>query len=122
MRVTSSAGEDGVVTVAAPATAGEANQFSGIVWSYSADPTGGRIVITDGGTTVFDIDITTGGPGFIWFPTAMTMSPNQATVLTIYDGGGVLVGKVGFLQFGVVSTSAVAGGAGPSSNLIVPGL
>ena len=38
-----------------------------ISWSYDADPTAGSLKIEIGGTTVWWIDITSGGPGHIEF-------------------------------------------------------
>lgn len=65
-----------------------------IVWSYSAAPTGGRLTVTDGGSTVFDIDITSGGPGSLSL--MIPMVPNSAMVVSLAAGG---VGITGKLQF-----------------------
>ena len=45
-----------------PADADKYVEIWGIEGSYSAAPTGGRISITDGGTLVYDLDITASGP------------------------------------------------------------
>src|SRR5262245_19707640 len=92
-RVTSAANAAGTVTVPAPTYPGEANQVSRLVWSYRSDPTGGNIVVMDGSTTLLDFDITSAGPGFIWFPTGWTITPQSALTLTIHAGGGTAVGK-----------------------------
>lgn len=65
-----------------------------VMWSYSAAPTGGRLTITDGGTTIFDVDIIAGGPGTIslMIPTNV----NSEVIVTLAAGG---VGITGKLQF-----------------------
>ena len=52
----------------APSRVAGQHVIYGVAWSYDADPTGGGLQIEDGsGNTVFLIDITKGGPGFIPF-------------------------------------------------------
>ncbi len=63
-----------------------------IVWSYNGDPTGGRITITDGGVTVFDINITKGGPGSLHMSTPFAV--NSAVVVTLAAGGSGVTGKL----------------------------
>lgn len=79
-----SAGTDAVVTIAA-----DANEFwaiDWISWSYSADPVGGRLTVTIGGTVVWEVDITVGGPGHIEFLKPLYGSKNAAVVITLKDG------------------------------------
>jgi len=72
-------------------------EFSGcIYWSYSADPTGGRLRIAGGGFG-FDVDITTGGPGFIPFSIPQHATNNTAIVITLAAGGAGIVGKLNLL-------------------------
>jgi len=71
-----------------------------VVWSYSADPTGGRLTITGGGFA-FDVDITTGGPGFIPFTIPAHSVDDNPLVFTLAAAGGVIVGKLNIM--GVVS-------------------
>lgn len=63
-----------------------------VYWSYSADPTGGKLTIT-GGTVSFEIDITKGGPA------GLTLGPyvaslNTDVVITLASGAGGVVGKL----------------------------
>jgi hypothetical protein len=86
-----------VITYAA-AGAGQVNVISGVAWSYSAAPTGGRLKIEDGsGNIVFDIDITAAGPGFIPFRPPKKGTANTALILTLYAGGSGVQGKVNAL-------------------------
>lgn len=85
-----------VVTKSAPGS-GKRTAFTGIWWSYSGTPTGGRIVLTVGGNAIMDMDITAGGPGF--FPTPIHKGgDDEAVVLTLYAGGSGITGKVGFFS------------------------
>lgn len=92
--VTSSTNANGVLTKAAPG-AGLRWAFGvQLYWSYSGTPTGGRITVVVGSTTVMDFDITAGGPGFMPLP-IMHGDANEAVVVTIYAGGSGVVGKAG---------------------------
>lgn len=90
-----SSNTNAVVTLAAPGS-GKRWAFTGLYWSYSGgDPTGGRMLLTVGGVTILDIDITSKGPGF--FPTPIHQGgDNEAVALTLYAGGSGVSGKVGF--------------------------
>lgn len=68
-----------------------------IIWSYSDAPTGGRLTVIDGATTVLDIDITNGGPGALTLMEPMAI--NSAMVITLASGGGAVVGKLQFTYF-----------------------
>jgi len=93
-RVTSGTNADGVLTKSAPGS-GLRYAFGGMItWSYSGTPTGGRIVLTVGGVTLYDFDITASGPGFMPLPIHKG-GDNEAVVLTIYAGGSGVVGKAG---------------------------
>lgn len=86
-----------VVTYAADASA--AHIVSGIAWSYSAAPTGGNLKIEDGaGNTVFSIDITAAGPGYIYFEPAKKGTLNTAMIVTLASGAGSVVGKVSVIN------------------------
>jgi hypothetical protein len=63
-----------------------------VAWSYNGDPTGGRLTISDGGTTFFDVDITKSGPGSLHFSTPCGF--NSAVVVTLAAGGGGITGKL----------------------------
>ena len=71
-------------TMATVAGTGQ-NRIKGVFWSYSATPGAqGRLTITDGGNTVYDQDLASGGPakGSEVF-TPPIESPNQL-VVTLY--------------------------------------
>ena len=88
---TPAAATNAVVTVAADAI--RKHVIHSVEWSYSAAPTGGRLTIEDGaGTIIFDVDIIAGGPGGFSFTRAG--SPNKALIITLFSGGGVVVGKL----------------------------
>lgn len=85
-----------VVTYAA--TAGAAHVVSGIGWSYSGSPTAGNLKIEDGsGNTVFSLDITAGGPGFLPFDPHKRGTVNTAMIVTLAAGGSGVSGKVSVL-------------------------
>ena len=80
-------------------------EFSGsIYWSYSADPTGGRLTIAGGGFG-FDVDITVGGPGFIPFYVPQHATNNTAIVITLAAGGAGIVGKLNLIGVAMASRS-----------------
>lgn len=81
-----------VVTIAAPG-AGFRTVIRHIEWSYSAAPTGGRLTITSGATTINDFDIIAGGPGALVVDIPANLA-NEAMVVTLASGGGVVVGKL----------------------------
>jgi hypothetical protein len=74
--------------------------ISGIAWSYagSGTLTGGNLKVEDGaGTTVFSIDITSLGAGFIPFIPPKRGTVNTAMVVTLAAGGADVTGKVSVL-------------------------
>lgn len=77
------------------AVPGKQHNISSVVWSYSGSPTGGNLKIEDGsGTTVFSVDITSAGPGFIPFGPAIRGSTNTAMIVTLAAGGSGVSGKI----------------------------
>lgn len=86
-----------VVTYAADPNA--CHLISGIVWSYSAAPTGGNLKVENGsGVTVFTMDVTAAGPGVIYFEPAKKGSINTAMIVTLASGGGGVSGKVSVIN------------------------
>ena len=64
-------------------------------WSYDAAPTGGRLTAVYGSTTLLDVNITTGGPGQMQWPSGLTNNTkNEALVVTLASGAGTVVGKL----------------------------
>jgi hypothetical protein len=87
-----------IVTYAAGG-AGVVHVISGVAWSYSAAPTGGNLKVENGsGVTVFTMDISTGGAGFIPFPFPKKGSANTAMITTLAAGGSGITGKVSVLN------------------------
>lgn len=70
--------------------------LKGLQWSYNASPSDGRLYITSGGTTVWDIDITTSGSGFIGFSdvTPPEFEVGHEVVVTLTAGGQGVTGKL----------------------------
>ena len=86
-----------VVTYAARPS--RSHVISGIAWSYNADPTAGNLKIEDGaGSTVFSMDVTVGGAGFIVFPEPKKGSVNTLMRITLAAGGSGVSGKVSILN------------------------
>ncbi len=82
-----------VLTYAA-STVGQRHVIDGVQWSYNATPTGGSIIITNAGTTVFSVSVTAAGPGFFPFDPPLTGSENSALVITLAAGGSNVTGKI----------------------------
>lgn len=70
-------------------------ELSGISWSYSAAPTGGRLRLLEGATVVFDIDITAAGPGYIPFHRPKRLA--AAGTIELAAAGAGVIGKVNVL-------------------------
>ncbi len=86
-----------VITYAA-AGAGVSHVISGLAWSYNATPTSGNLKVEDGsGTTVFSVDITSAGPGFIPFQAPLKGTANTAMIVTLTAGGSGVTGKISVL-------------------------
>jgi hypothetical protein len=87
-----------VVTYAAGG-AGVSHVIAGIAWSYNADPTNGSLKVEDGaGTVIFQIGITSRGPGVIYFPLPKKGTANTAMIVTLAAGGGAVTGVVSVLS------------------------
>jgi hypothetical protein len=84
-------------TVTYNAIVGLSHVLSGVAWSYSGSPTGGNLQITDGGTVVFELDITSAGPGFVPFSPPKRFAVDSQVVITLAAGGSGVSGKVNAL-------------------------
>jgi hypothetical protein len=82
------------VTVAAQG-AGRHAMFMWVHWSYTAQPTNGRLTITDG-VTNYRVDITDGGPGFLPFD-GVRWAENRAVTVTLAAGGAGVTGCINVL-------------------------
>ena len=73
-----------------------------LIWSYSDDPTGGRLTVVGGGWNI-DVDITTGGPGFLPLtPPGEYAIDDSDVVITLYAGGAGVIGKLNVVGRGAV--------------------
>lgn len=87
------ANTNAVVTFAA--LAGGRHTIEGIAWSYSGSPTGGNLTITDGNLgTVFNLDVTAAGPGYIPLIPPACGTVNASLVVTLAAGGSGVLGKL----------------------------
>jgi hypothetical protein len=78
------------------AVAGHKNSIQKIFYSYSAAPTGGRLLVeSPSGTTIFDTDITAAGPGSVDFgKNPLIGGTNSALIVTLASGAGAVAGKL----------------------------
>lgn len=77
------------------AVAGRKHVLDALVWSYSGTPTGGNLKVEDGsGTTVFSMDVTAAGAGFVEFHLPLSGRENTALIVTLAAGGSGVSGKV----------------------------
>lgn len=90
--VAATAAANTAVTITINAVANKKHWIHNVQWSYSADPTGGRLTVTSAGVTKFDVDITTGGPG--GFSLEIVGGINEQIVITLAAGAGAVVGKL----------------------------
>ena len=74
--------------------------ITGFVWSYVGGiPVGGNVIITDGGATVFSMDIDESGPGIIVFPKPKrSTAVGTAMIITLAAGGAGITGKLSILN------------------------
>jgi hypothetical protein len=91
---------------------GWAHLLAGIAWSYSGSGTlaGGNLLIQDGGTTVFSMDITTAGAGFVPFDPPKRLSSGAALTVTLAAGGSNVSGSINALH--TMQPYPPVGGAG----------
>lgn len=84
-----------VVINKAAAGAGISNVIGAVYWSYNAAPTGGKLTIEDGsGTIVFEVDITSAGPGQLNFEPQQKGTANTALIITLAAAGAAVTGKL----------------------------
>jgi len=78
---------DAVVTLAA--VVGETHVIEDIWWSYDDDPDAGvgEVKIEAGGTEIYSVMVTTGGPGHIEMNGFHNGTANEAVVVTCVAGG-----------------------------------
>ncbi len=94
-RATSAAGAACSVTYSNTSAKKLRAKGGGIIFSYSADPTGGGITVVAGSLTLLDVDITDGGLGFLPFAGFDIPKDNvDDVVVTLKAPGGTVVGKL----------------------------
>ena len=76
------------------AVAGQRHAIYGILFSYNAAPTGGRLTVTDGGVTVIDLQVNAAGAVLIPFNYQMAFGVNSEVVVTLAAGGAAVTGKL----------------------------
>lgn len=91
-------------TAAAVTVAADTDEFwvvDRIDWSYDAAPTGGLLTIAYGTspTTVWQVDITAAGPGFVNFDRGLhnAATKNEQLVVTLAAGGAGIGGELNVL-------------------------
>lgn len=62
-------------------------------WSYDAAPTGGKLTIKSGTTTISEVDITAAGPGFLPLD-GFVSTRGELLSATLAAGGSGISGKV----------------------------
>ena len=103
---TSGAGAD--VSMTWDAETNVAHVLRDLVWSYSAAPTGGEVLVLDGTDTVVDFHVTAAGPGSVSFGSGKQGHAGRLMTVTLKGGGGAIVGKINASHLVV---SSIAGGA-----------
>lgn len=92
VKTDASANADAVITLAAMAD--EIHVLDQLWFSYSGTPTGGRLIITIGGVTKLDLDVTQSGPGPLPLSRMNGGKVNEAVVITLKAAGAGVVGKL----------------------------
>ena len=83
------------VTVTLAAVAGQRHRLTMCTWSYSAAPTGGRLTVVDGATTVVDVDVTTVLTEALPLPPGgITGTSGAAMAITLAAAGAGIIGKI----------------------------
>lgn len=82
-----------VQTIAA--VAAKSHRLVALSLSYSAAPTGGKITVADGASTILELDVTAGGPLSVPLPAGgLKGSVNTAMTVTLAAAGAGVIGKV----------------------------
>ena len=85
------------VSITYSADRNAAHVISGVAWSYSGEPSGGRITIIYGVHIVLDLDIAAAGADHIPFSPPKASRKNMALIITLFAGGQAVVGKLSIL-------------------------
>lgn len=76
------------------------NTIEGVIFSYSGNPTGGRLSIqAPSGTVIFETDVIAGGEHRLDFPSnCIQTNTNQALIITLAAGGAGITGKLNIIN------------------------
>lgn len=78
-----------------PATSNVGVVIDSIHWSYSATPASpASILILDGPTVLYNVDITAAGPGFLPLQAAFNITGTNVLSVSLLSGGVGVVGKL----------------------------
>lgn len=96
---TASASANAAVTISRGGASGIAHILGGLAFSYGGSGTlsGGAISITDGGTTVFQLEVAAKGHYVIPFEPALRFGAGNSVVVTLAAGGANVTGMVNLL-------------------------
>lgn len=86
-------GNNASAAISLTAVSGQRHHVVGIIWSYSAAPTNGRITSIGLDGDQLDFDITQGGPGPVLTPPAIGAT-NTTVSITLAAGGSGITGKL----------------------------
>lgn len=76
--------DEGDVIILMSGSAGVIHNIGGVCWSYSTiGEEVGSLTIKNGGTTVFSIDITASGPGFVTFDVPLSSTSGSSLNITL---------------------------------------
>lgn len=96
--VSNTAAANTAVTANATAWPGVKRTIKHVSWSLSASPATAVALTFSSGNTVYQVDITTGGPGFIGFPEqGWPGEEGTAITVTLAAAGASIVGKLNIL-------------------------
>jgi hypothetical protein len=96
-QITSAPGALCSITLGA-GTAAQVRCLQGVVWSYSAAPTGGRLTITSTGQPTFDVDTPATGLNQLDPTQTFRGQPGQTVVVTLAAPGSTVIGKLNVLN------------------------
>jgi len=66
-----------------------------IAYSYDAAPTGGKLTVKQGATTIFELDVTAAGAKFLDFArNQLAMTASATVTVTLAAGGAGVTGKL----------------------------
>lgn len=94
---TETAGDAVVISINGTTYSGA--KIGGIIWSYSATPTGGALTVDVDGDTVMSVDITSAGPGALYFPGEVKAKRDSTLTFTL-AGVADVIGKLTLIGAG----------------------